>query len=438
MGKSSIIYVIGLSLIIGIALANINETSMGSMDSYTTYFGRTMAHNIALAAANVGANRVLFDYAYDTPISGPFSGGSYAVAYWDTGAASTYVKFMEVVAKFNSGGETIHDTVRAVFGRRQFSIYGWFTEEEKNGYLRPDGTTGPYYGSSDWKITGDSVFGYAHTNYKFNLAGQPYFDRKVTARLAPTLGTLGGVEDPVYNEGYEWGVTIQRDTANLGALRSLANAGNPFAAAFDGSDVGLEFFSTGDVRVRIPHTTGATLDTTVPVSVLSSTKVIGAVNGDLHLKGTYRGEVTVCAFTGTGPFAQKGNVWIDGDLVAANNPRLDPGSTDMMGIVAERMGYITKDLTRNSSSALNIQAAIYCHNGEFTAEDFWSIPKSGRVSLYGSITQKTAGSLGVFSFTSGLLNGYFYSIRHDTRFLTSGPPAFPFSSKLKLIAWWEN
>ena len=49
MGKSSIVYVIGLSLIIGIALANINETSMGSMDSYTTYFGRTMAHNIALA-----------------------------------------------------------------------------------------------------------------------------------------------------------------------------------------------------------------------------------------------------------------------------------------------------------------------------------------------------------------------------------------------------
>ena len=56
MGKSSIVYVIGLSLIIEIALANINERSMGSMDSYATYFGRIMAHNIALAAANVGAS----------------------------------------------------------------------------------------------------------------------------------------------------------------------------------------------------------------------------------------------------------------------------------------------------------------------------------------------------------------------------------------------
>jgi hypothetical protein len=431
MGKSSIVYVIGLSLIIGIALANINETSMGSMDSYTTYFGRTMAHNIALAAANVGANRVLFDYSYSSSFSGPFGGGTYSVAYSDTGSANTYVKFMDVVAAFNSGGETIRDTVRAVFGRRQFSIYGWFTEEEKNGYIKPNGSTGPYYGASDWKITGDSVFGYAHTNYKFNLAGRPYFDRKVT-------GSLGGVQDPIYNEGYEWGVTINRDTANIGTLRTLANAGNPFAAAFDGNDVGLEFFNTGDVHVRIPHNTGATLDTTVPVSVLSSTRVIGAVNGDLHLKGTYRGKVTVCAFTGTGATAKKGNIWVDGDLVAADNPRTNPASTDMLGVVAERMGYITKDLTRTTSSVLNIQAAIYCHNGEFTAEDFWSIPKSGRVSLYGSITQKTAGSLGVFSFSSGLLNGYFYSIRHDPRFLSVGPPAFPFSSKLKLIAWWEN
>ena len=60
MGKAAVVYVIGLSLIIGIGLANINQSSVGSMDTYSTYFGRTMAHNIALAAANIGTNKILF------------------------------------------------------------------------------------------------------------------------------------------------------------------------------------------------------------------------------------------------------------------------------------------------------------------------------------------------------------------------------------------
>jgi len=85
----------------------------------------------------------------------------------------------------------------------------------------------------------------------------------------------------------------------------------------------------------------------------------------------------------------------------------------------------------------DIEAAIYCHNGEFTTEDFWKIPVSGRVSLFGALVQGTAGSLGVFTST-GLQNGMFYSIRHDPRFLRSGPPKFPFSTKYRLVAWWEG
>jgi hypothetical protein len=111
----------------------------------------------------------------------------------------------------------------------------------------------------------------------------------------------------------------------------------------------------------------------------------------------------------------------------------------MLGVVAERMGYISKTLaTGNINKVINIEAAIYTHNGEFTAEDFWTIPPSGRVNLYGSLTQKTAGSLGVFNPGVGLLNGYFYSIRHDDRFLGMGPPGFPFSTKYRLVSWWEN
>jgi hypothetical protein len=190
--------------------------------------------------------------------------------------------------------------------------------------------------------------------------------------------------------------------------------------------------------VKVPYNTGAFIDTVMKVADLSSTGLVGVLSGDLHVSGRYKGQLTVAAFTGTGPLANKGNVWFDGDVTAYDDPRSNPSSTDKLGIVAERMAYITKDNTRNPSSNLSIQAAIYCHDGEFTAEDFWSIPISGRVSLYGSICQSTAGSLGVFSAGSGLLNGFYYSIRHDARFLVMGPPNFPFSTKYRLIAWWEN
>jgi hypothetical protein len=172
--------------------------------------------------------------------------------------------------------------------------------------------------------------------------------------------------------------------------------------------------------------------------MLSSNGVVGVQGGDMHIKGTYKGMNTVVAFTGTDSLARKGNIWIDGNIVAATNPRTDPGSTDMLGIVAERSGYISVDSARTSSSLLEIQAAIYCHNGEFTAERFWDLDLSGRVSLYGSLCQKTAGSMGVFTPEGGIIRGFNYSIRYDQRLLDRWPPLFPVSTKYRLLSWWEN
>ena len=440
MGKAAVIYVVGLSLIVGIMMVNINKSAVESVDTYTLYFGRTMAHNIALAAANIGSNYVLFNSAYSTNFSGTFSGGTYAVTYADTGSFSSTTKLMSVTSAYNASGEVIRDTVKAVFRYTMFSRYGWFTESETNGYKDALGNNGPFTGAADWKITGDSVFGYAHTNSHFNLAGRPYFDKKVTATTAANLMSISGVQDPFYNEGYEWGVSIKRDTANLTTLKTLANTGSPFSSSLlTNNDVGLEFFSNGSVRVRIPYNTGANKDTTIPMANLSTSKVFGVTGGDLHIKGTYSGQLTVAAFRGaSGASTNKGNVWFDTTGVVANdNPKTNSNSADMLGVVAERMGYIDKFTAPKTTTVLNIQAAIYCHDGELTAQDFWNIGPSGRVSLFGSLTQKTAGSLGTFG-GSGLVSGYFYSIRHDARFLGLGPPAFPFSSKYRLISWWEN
>lgn len=442
MGKAAVIYVVGLSLLVGYGLMNINANSTESMDTYQRYYGRTMAHNLAITGANIGTQLLTRNPAYTGDLINQQFGpnGWFDMRLTKSGMEAQIVS----VSRFKTYPNPEHpdgylrDTVIAGFKRIPFSEYGWFTEKEKNGYLSPTGTTGPHYNARDWKITGDSVFGWAHSNNSFNLGGRPYFHDKVTARNAPTLMTVGGQRAPIYNAGYQWGITVTRPIANITNLKTLAASGNALGLPLAGNDVGLTFYANGNVRVRIPYNTGATRDTTLPVSSVTTNGVIGVVGGDVRLSGTYTGEVTVCAFQGTGAATNKGNVWIEESLVANNSPRGGNASSgDMMGIVAERMAYLTRNTSRTPATVVNIDAAIYCHNGEFTAERYWDAGLHGRVSLFGSITQNSAGSLGTFG-SGGILTGYYYSIRHDPRFLVSQPPFFPSSDKYKLIAWWEN
>lgn len=442
MGKAAIIYVVGLSLLVGYGLMNINANSTQSMDTYQQYYGRTMAHNLAITGANIGTQLLTRNPAYTGDLLNQQFGsnGWYDMRLTKSGHEARIVS----VARFKTYIEPDHpdgyirDTVIADFKHIPFSEYGWFTEKEVNGYVTPTGANGPHFNASDWKITGDSVYGWAHTNNSFNLGGSPYFNDKVTGRNAPTLMTVGGVRAPIYNAGYQWGITVTRPTANITNLKALAAAGNVLSLPLNNNDVGLTFQSNGNVRVRIPYNTGATRDTTLPITSLTNNGVIGTTGGDLRVSGTYRGQVTICAFKGTGAATNKGNVWIEGDVVANTSPRGgNTSSTDMLGIVAERMSYVTRNTSRTAASVLNIDAAIYCHTGEFTAEQYWASGIHGRVSLYGSVTQNSAGSLGTFG-SGGILTGFFYSIRHDSRFLVEQPPNFPSSDKYKLVSWWEN
>ncbi len=442
MGKSSLIYVIGLGVLVGYGLLNINNNSTASMDTYKEYYLRTMAHNLAVTGANIGTQLITRNPLYAGDLTEqPFgANGWYSMQLTRSGSTAMITS----TSKVRTGISWAHldgfirDTVIASFKHIPFSEYGWFTEKESNGYVSAAGTNGPHYGASDWKITGDSVHGRAHTNNKFNLGGSPYFHDKVTARNAPTLMTVGGVRNPIYNAGYQWGITVTRPSANIANLQTLANSGNVLGMPYANQDVGLTFINNGTVRVKIPWTTGALRDTTLLLTSLTNNGVIGIPSGDLHIQGTYRGQVTVCAFRGSsGAGTNKGNVWFDGNLVGATSPRGNPNSTDIMGVVAERMAYISRDITRTPSSVLNIDAAIYCHTGEFTAERYWEAGLHGRVSLFGGVTQNTAGSLGTFG-SGGILTGFYYGIRHDGRFLTTQPPSFPSSDKYELVSWWEN
>lgn len=439
MGKASIIYVLGLSAIIAYALLNINRSSTGSMDSFSEYYGRTMAHNIAVTGANIGTEMLLRDYTYMAARTDSFGGGEYSFTVDSVNTrgdkritAASVINLFDNIANHN----VIRDTVVAYFRHTPFSKYGYFSGSETNGYMSPSSNSVP--GGSMWKVTGDSIFGPAHTNGFWNFSGTPYFDDKVTASNAPNLAAGA---HPIYNAGYEWGVTVDRPVARLDDLQNVAASGGKlFTGASTGNqDVGLTFSSDGKVRVKIPWNTGATKDTTyATVSSLAPNGVIMVDDIDVRVSGAYAGQVTVGARTGSSAGALKGNVWVQGDLVAATDPRINPNSTDMMGLVSERMTYVaTTGIARNSSSQTNIEAAIYCQNGVFAAENYSTLPLSGRLNLFGGAVMNASTSFGVMS--GGVLtHGFLKSFRYDSRFLTQSPPAFPFANKYELVSWWEK
>ena len=438
MGKASIIYVMGLTLIVGMTLNNVSRNSVSSVDAFTTYYGTSQVHNIALTGANIGTNYLLRSGAIPGNFGFSFFAGRDSVIYLGATPQPLWVTVRSVAWTSTTGkdGLVFRDTVEGVFKNVQFAKFSWFTESEMNGYVDENGNPGPHNGGNDWKVTGDSVFGPAHTNNRFNLDGTPYFNDKVTAGFAPNLG---GSANPTYNGGFEWGINRRRP--NTASLESRMTTGAGWL--YDGggtSDVELTFMNS-NVHVRIPPASGSVRDTVMPITSLAPNGVIVVKNADVRVKGTYSGAVTVAAFKGTsGSGLNKGNVWIDGDIVASTNPVSNPNSSDMLGLVAGRMAYIARDDTRNPSTVLNIQASVYCQDGELAAEDYWDIPVSGRVNLFVGVTQKTAGALGVFNPGPPVtfLSGYVYSIRNDPRFEKNQPPMFPYSDSYELVSWWEN
>lgn len=438
MGKATLVYVIGLSIIVGYGLMNINRGSTSSMDTFNEYYGRTMAHNIATAAANIGTRNALANPSSLTPRSGSFAGGTYKIMFDTVGVKRdirvTATSEIDLYDKIFTS-EKIRDTVVAYLKKISFSKYGYFSNAEVNGFMSPSSNSTT--GGNMWKITGDSLFGFAHTNGRWNLAGRPYFHDKITGfNIPPTTSPpipSGWGYNPHFNAGSQWGVTVSRPAGNLTRLESEASS---TGALYNNNDMALTFLANGTVARKFPASTGTIHNDTIPLGTLAPKGVIAVKNGDVRVKGVYSGQITVVSLTGA--TSTKGNVWIDGDIVANVNPSGNTGSPDMMGLVAQRMAYITTTgITRNASSVLNIQAAIYTHNGVLGVENYSSCGISGRLNLFGALTMAASTVTGTMSGGS-LTNGFLKSIRHDPRYLSDAPPGFPFSDKYELVSWWEK
>lgn len=235
--------------------------------------------------------------------------------------------------------------------------------------------------------------------------------------------------DPVFKGGYESGENMEmQDTGVDDVKEAAAEDGH----IFSGEDTVIVTFIKDSINYKFSvHDLEGT---TVAGSELTSNGVIFVESGTLRLSGTVRGKYTIGVNGEKNYWTNKGNVYIDNDIVYENDPRGNPQSPDVLGIVAKNDVLITNNAANNNG--VNIHASIYSEEGGFGAEDYDSRPPSGEINLLGGIIQYERLAVGTFS-GSTTNHGFDKNYRYDDRLMIISPPYFPGTGTYEIVSWFE-
>lgn len=441
-GKASLYVVVGFSILFATILQNYGSITNRSVDNYIEYHNETAAHNIALSAANIVANQV-----YRMPMQGSsnsgwqnFQGGKMR---WSVSGWVNNRRTLTATGIYGNGTSADTSTIQIQVTPNSFARYAYFSEHERAN------PTGGYI----WWMGKDVVDGPFHTQDNLRVATHPKFLGESTSHLGSLIyQTNKKTDSPIITGLYQPGISMPIPTNSISELKVPAiNAGKVFNLASTSSirysGFSLTFNSNGTITYAISgfkksgsswvawNSTDSTK--TVSGSTLAPNGVIYLAgsfkdkNGnnlalDMRLKGTVAGQYTV---------ASEGNVWLDDDVVYKTDPKNDPTSTDLLGICAKDYVWIT-DNTPNQSN-INIQAAIFCQNGGFGADNWDGGSARGNINLLGGVSQSWRQPVGTFSGET-IKTGYAKKYTYDRRLASNSPPSFPGTGLFKLVSWYEK
>jgi hypothetical protein len=420
-GKGALIYVAGFSLVFAIYTIRLSDLTTRVSDNFNKYFVENLVHEAAQSAMNFAVNKV-----WDTETS------SDSFYIYDS-ACTTYASISEpnldtVLVRVNTRSRVfdpeyyvtqgemmpVEDSIFAYFSYDiPASRYFWFTNNENGVY---------------W-IAGDTVWGPIHSNGVLKTNGDPVFYGKATAKTGINPSPTAPGSNAHFYGGYEIGVDVDLPTDMSPMITAAlnANGGTPGSGGADwntksmyNQEVWFEFLNNGDVIRTIPSL--GVLDT-VTLTDITSTGVIQC-NQDVHVKGVLDGQISIHTDQ---------TIYIEDDIVYANNPLVDPSSDDILGLVADG-DVLIADNPANWTD-VSIQATIIAPNGGFGADNYSSRPVSGAIYLTGSVVQDSRGPVGTFthSITHGFSKRYYY----DPRLQSMAAPYYPTLRELHLVSWWE-
>lgn len=415
-GKAAVMLIIGYSSIFMIYNSNLITTSTRTVDIFSQYYNETVATNAAIAGVNLANSRLYFNPTWNNGFRGLQLNG----AVVDVDIAFLPSNRIKITSE--SRIQTFEKTIEVVIQPSNFAKFGNF-----------------YGNLSAIPATGDTFDGPIHVNDFLGYYGSPVFLGKVTSlRGLRRQGPPGGA--PEFLGGYESGIDIPLDfnRPNMEAIAS--SSGYVFQGAGGPNryiDVDLTFNADGTVthksRTGNNHSAlgawGAPV--TVPINALSSNGVILIKGGRVTMRGRLNGQATVVATTNG--LAQAGNVFIDDDLTYAVDPRVNPASTNMLGIVAENKAEIPFDATRGD---IHIHASIFCQNDGLNIDRYANYPSVHSLKLFGGIIAQDIRPTAVYA-SGQPKKGYRFVHSYDRRLLTQIPPHFPTTESYEVISWFE-
>ena len=412
LGKGAILVVFGFILAFSMYQVRMSSNVMATSDNFNTEYVQTVVHETALSAMNFAINKVW--QTNDTSGSFTVTANSCTsqVDISKIGADTTQIRVRTWGYLFDTELQEFRKEERDMSAYFSYNMpiskYFWFTDDEKGVF---------------W-ITGDTVWGPVHTNKTIKTSGNPVFFGKVTANMGfspdPTshknqADYFGGWETGVYNE-------IPTDMTPLVHAATIGNAGAPInTKCFYDTEVTLDFKGDGSV---IRTVSGNPPDTVLVTDIAPTGSIVSSA--DVRVKGTFNGDITIYT---------QSNIWIDDDLVYADNPQTNPNSDDLLGLVAKDYVYVTDNAANNSN--VNIQAAMMSIERSFKAENYNSRPVGGFINLTGSVCQYHRGPVGTFSWGHGIMSGFNKRYMFDPRFSFASPKNFPYLKSLRLVSWWE-
>ena len=445
-GKASLYVIIGFSVLFLTVLQNYGSITNRSVDNYIEYNNKTAAHNIALSAANIVANKV-----YRMPMQGSsnsgwqdFQGGKMR---WSVSGWVNSRRTLTATGIYGNGTNADTSIIQIQVTPNSFARYAYFSEHERAN------PTGGYI----WWMGKDVVDGPFHTQDDLRVATHPQFLGESTSHFGSLIyQTNKKTDSPIITGLYQPGLSLPIPDDAITDLKDPAIAGGKFfnltsTSSIRYSGFSLIFNSNGTITYTISGykksgsswvawnptdstktVSGTTLAPNGVIYLSGSFKNLSGTNIDLdmRLKGTVAGQYTV---------ASEGNVLLDDDVVYKTNPIYNPSSTDLLGICAKDYVWISK--TTPNKTDINIQAAIFCQDGGFGAEDYndedskWG-PR-GNINLLGGISQSWRQPVGTFSGES-IKTGYAKKYSYDRRLASTSPPSFPGTGLFRLVSWYEK
>ena len=398
-----------------------NRYAINSVSNYSEKYKRTMVRNIANTAATIALNALTINLSETQgKMNQVLDQGVYSYKFErqkdDPSLGPTEVRITSI-ARFMG----LVDTVIVLITRPSFSRYAYFTNHEGN----------------IWFATGDTIYGPCHTNTYFQMAGTPVFYGKVTSSKvynahSPYRKYYFGKTDPKFYGGTEWGIPKlpMPDQIPQDLIDASKNGGIYISKKY----VWIKFRADGTAKIAAKNSPKTPKEYQYRTYNLNSTNgVIYITNKGrrpiVRVEGTVHGKITV----GT-----RGTMKITNDIVYANDPRIDPNSKDLLGLVAEKDIIVAnnkQDQDRTIQASIMTLNRATAPNKNFWVENY-RYYRYGRLHLLGGLIQNSRGAVGLIG-NQWTRKGYLKDYHWDKRLMKNNPPYFPSLFVLRKLSWWE-